>query len=165
MHVTWAHLRKKRTGLQLYTKVEEEKGTQTLETASQLLMRALDHQGDVVKKFETASRLNRHNEALEDLVKRRRQDYKAMPSLETASQIQRYYRRSINDFQDDVYKFPKTGVRVQVPSDMAWLDYDEHVDSLNTMDNEVGVTSPKSTTQTLPSFEEYTSPVTYPEEV
>ncbi|GKD09815.1 hypothetical protein Tco_1189500 [Tanacetum coccineum] len=56
-------------------------------------------------------------------------------------------------------------VRVQVPRCMAWLDYDEHVDSLSTMDNEVGVTSPESTTQTLPSFEEYTPPVTYPEEV
>nr|GEW99801.1 hypothetical protein [Tanacetum cinerariifolium] len=48
---------------------------------------------------------------------------------------------------------------------MAWLDYDEHVDSLSTMDNEIGVTSPESTTQTLPSFEEYTPPATYPEEV
>nr|GEV87034.1 RNA-directed DNA polymerase, eukaryota [Tanacetum cinerariifolium] len=37
--------------------------------------------------------------------------------------------------------------------------------SLSTMDNEVGVTSLESTIQTLPSFEEYTSPVTYPEEV
>ncbi|GJR69502.1 hypothetical protein Tco_0015567 [Tanacetum coccineum] len=35
IHVTWAHLGKKRTRLQLYTKVEEEKSTQTLETASQ----------------------------------------------------------------------------------------------------------------------------------
>ncbi|GJV27990.1 hypothetical protein Tco_1384438 [Tanacetum coccineum] len=33
------------------------------------------------------------------------------------------------------------------------------------MDNEVGVISPESTTQTLPSFEEYTSPVTYLKEV
>ncbi|GJU51121.1 hypothetical protein Tco_1220676 [Tanacetum coccineum] len=56
-------------------------------------------------------------------------------------------------------------VRVLVPRCMAWFDYDEHVDSLSTMDNEVGVTSPKSTTQTLPSFEEYTPPVTYLEEV
>ncbi|GJT66745.1 hypothetical protein Tco_1018225 [Tanacetum coccineum] len=56
-------------------------------------------------------------------------------------------------------------VRVHVPRCMAWLDYDEHVDSLSTMDNEVGVTSPESTTQTLPLFEEYTPPVTYPEEV
>ncbi|GKB08820.1 hypothetical protein Tco_0837132 [Tanacetum coccineum] len=56
-------------------------------------------------------------------------------------------------------------VRVQVPKCMAWLDYDEHVDSLSTMDNEVEVTSPESTTQTLPSFEEYTPPVTYLEEV
>ncbi|GKE43911.1 hypothetical protein Tco_1471195 [Tanacetum coccineum] len=56
-------------------------------------------------------------------------------------------------------------VRVQVPRCMAWLDYDEHVDSLSMMDNEVGDTSPKNNTQTLPSFEEYTPPVTYPEEV
>nr|GEW59108.1 hypothetical protein [Tanacetum cinerariifolium] len=48
---------------------------------------------------------------------------------------------------------------------MAWLDYDEHVDSLSTMNSEVEVTSPKSTTQTLPSFEEYTPLVAYPKEV
>ncbi|GJX98492.1 hypothetical protein Tco_0355511 [Tanacetum coccineum] len=48
---------------------------------------------------------------------------------------------------------------------MAWLDYDKHVDILSTMDNKVGVTSPKSTIQTLPSFKEYTLPVTYLEEV
>ncbi|GJZ28384.1 hypothetical protein Tco_0573031 [Tanacetum coccineum] len=56
-------------------------------------------------------------------------------------------------------------VRVQVPRCMAWLDYDEHVDSLSTMDNKVGVTSLESTTQTLPLSEECTPPVTYPEEV
>nr|GEU49300.1 hypothetical protein [Tanacetum cinerariifolium] len=55
-------------------------------------------------------------------------------------------------------------VRVQVPRCMTWLDYDEHVDSLSTMDNELGVIIPKSTTQTLPSFEEYTPLVTYLEE-
>nr|GEY66283.1 ribonuclease H-like domain-containing protein [Tanacetum cinerariifolium] len=33
------------------------------------------------------------------------------------------------------------------------------------MDNNVGVTSPKSTIETLLSFEEYIPPVTYPEEV
>ncbi|GJX70140.1 hypothetical protein Tco_0307311 [Tanacetum coccineum] len=48
---------------------------------------------------------------------------------------------------------------------MAWLDYDKNVDSLSTMDNKEGVTSLESTTQTLPSFEEYTPPVTYPKEV
>nr|GEX95695.1 ribonuclease H-like domain-containing protein [Tanacetum cinerariifolium] len=48
---------------------------------------------------------------------------------------------------------------------VSWLDYDEQVDSLSTIDNEVGVTSPESTTQTLSSFKEYTLPVTYPEEV
>nr|GEU69876.1 reverse transcriptase domain-containing protein [Tanacetum cinerariifolium] len=41
----------------------------------------------------------------------------------------------------------------------------KHVEILSTMDNEVGVTSPESTIQTQPSFEEYTPPVTYPEEV
>ncbi|GJT82713.1 hypothetical protein Tco_1057055 [Tanacetum coccineum] len=46
-------------------------------------------------------------------------------------------------------------IRVHVPRCMALLDYDEHADSLSTMDNEVRVTSPESTTQTLPSFEEY----------
>nr|GEX70471.1 hypothetical protein [Tanacetum cinerariifolium] len=33
------------------------------------------------------------------------------------------------------------------------------------MDNEIGVTIPESTTQTLPSFKEYTPLVTYPKEV
>nr|GEX07563.1 hypothetical protein [Tanacetum cinerariifolium] len=56
-------------------------------------------------------------------------------------------------------------VRVQVPRCMEWLNYDEHVDSLSMINNEVGVTGPKSTTQTLPSFSEYTLPVTYLEEV
>ncbi|GJT53935.1 hypothetical protein Tco_0988989 [Tanacetum coccineum] len=56
-------------------------------------------------------------------------------------------------------------VRVQVPRCMAWLNYDKHVDSLSTMDNKVGITSPESTIQTLPSIEEYTPPVTYPGEV
>ncbi|GJY10039.1 hypothetical protein Tco_0378224 [Tanacetum coccineum] len=66
--------------------------------------------------------------------------------------------------EGDLRKFSDIGAWVQVPRCMAWLDYDEHVDSLSTMDNEVGVTSPESTTQTLPSFEEYTPPMTYPEE-
>ncbi|GJZ32060.1 hypothetical protein Tco_0577496 [Tanacetum coccineum] len=56
-------------------------------------------------------------------------------------------------------------VRVHVPRCMAWLNYDEYVDSLSTFDNKVGVTSPESTIQTLPSFKEYTPLVTYPEEV
>ncbi|GJU38486.1 hypothetical protein Tco_1191443 [Tanacetum coccineum] len=72
--------------------------------------------------------------------------------------------------EGDLRKFSDIGawddmVMVKVPRYMTWLDYDEHVDSLSIMDNEVGVTSPKSTTQTLPLFKEYTPPVTYPEEV
>ncbi|GJU58311.1 hypothetical protein Tco_1236077 [Tanacetum coccineum] len=79
-HVTWAHLGKKWMRLQLYTKVKEEKSTQTLETVSQSLVMASDHQSDGVRKIKTASGLNRHSETLEDSVKRRRQDYKAMSS-------------------------------------------------------------------------------------
>ncbi|GJV72979.1 hypothetical protein Tco_1492974 [Tanacetum coccineum] len=72
--------------------------------------------------------------------------------------------------EEDLRKFSDIGawddmVRVQVPRWMAWLDYDEHVDSQSMMDNEVGVTSPESTTQTLSLFEEYTPLVTYPKEV
>ncbi|GJR56570.1 hypothetical protein Tco_1407091 [Tanacetum coccineum] len=67
--------------------------------------------------------------------------------------------------EGDLRKFSDIGSWVHVPRYMACLDYDKHVYSLGTMDNEVGVTSPESTTQTLPSFEEYTSLVTYPEEV
>nr|GEY12567.1 hypothetical protein [Tanacetum cinerariifolium] len=55
--------------------------------------------------------------------------------------------------EGDLRKFSDIGAWVQVPRCMAWLDYDEHVDSLSTMDNEVGVTNPKSTTQTLLSRE------------
>ncbi|GKD56365.1 hypothetical protein Tco_1289752, partial [Tanacetum coccineum] len=67
--------------------------------------------------------------------------------------------------EGDLRKFSDIGAWVQAPRCMTWLDYDEHVDSLSTMDNEVGVTSPESTIQTLSSFEEYTPSVTYPKEV
>ncbi|GJZ97032.1 hypothetical protein Tco_0669366 [Tanacetum coccineum] len=69
------------------------------------------------------------------------------------------------DVEGDLRKFSDIGGWVQAPRCMEWLDYDEHADRLSIMDNEVGVTSPESTTQTLPLFEEYTPPVTYPEEV
>nr|GFA37073.1 retrovirus-related Pol polyprotein from transposon TNT 1-94 [Tanacetum cinerariifolium] len=58
---------KKRTRLQLYTKDEEEKGTQTLETASKLLVTLSEHLRHGIRKFETTPGLNRHSEALEDL--------------------------------------------------------------------------------------------------
>ncbi|GJT49698.1 hypothetical protein Tco_0975855 [Tanacetum coccineum] len=67
--------------------------------------------------------------------------------------------------EGDLRKFSNIGAWVQVPRCIAWLDYDEHVDSLSMMDNEVGITSPESTIQTLLSFEEYTPPVTYLKEV
>ncbi|GJZ53757.1 hypothetical protein Tco_0608642 [Tanacetum coccineum] len=52
---------------------------------------------------------------------------------------------------------------------MSWLGstdaYDEPIGSLGMMDKEVGNASLQSTLQILPSFEEYTPPVTYLEEV
>nr|GEX46605.1 hypothetical protein [Tanacetum cinerariifolium] len=75
------------------------------------------------------------------------------------------HRYTLSSLMDMACRMSESVMRVQVPRCMAWLDYNEHVDSLSMMDNEVGVTSPESTTQTLPLFEEYTPPMTYPEEV
>ncbi|GKF42946.1 hypothetical protein Tco_0126288, partial [Tanacetum coccineum] len=51
IHVTWAHLEKKRTRLQLYTKSLEQIRIQTVETASRLLVTTSDHIRDGVRKF------------------------------------------------------------------------------------------------------------------
>ncbi|GKE25271.1 hypothetical protein Tco_1436783 [Tanacetum coccineum] len=60
-------------------------------------------------------------------------------------------------------------VMVRMPRCMSFLGStdacDKHIGSLGMMNNEVGNTSPQSTPQILPSFEEYTLPLTYPEEV
>ncbi|GJU78610.1 hypothetical protein Tco_1275680 [Tanacetum coccineum] len=54
-------------------------------------------------------------------------------------------------------------VRVKIPKCMPWLDaYDEPIGDLDTMKDEVDNPNPQSTPQVLPSFEEYTPPVTYP---
>ncbi|GJU75519.1 hypothetical protein Tco_1272589 [Tanacetum coccineum] len=58
---------------------------------------------------------------------------------------------------------------VKIPRCMAWLGstnkYDGTIGSLGMMENEGVNTSPQDTSQILPSLEEYTPPVTYPEEV
>nr|GEU62711.1 hypothetical protein [Tanacetum cinerariifolium] len=60
-------------------------------------------------------------------------------------------------------------VRVKIPRCMSWLvstnAFYEPIGDLGMMDNEVGNTSPQSTQQILPSFEEYTPSLTYPKEV
>nr|GEY69987.1 hypothetical protein [Tanacetum cinerariifolium] len=60
-------------------------------------------------------------------------------------------------------------VMVKMPRCMSFIDftnaYDKPIGSLGMINNEVGNPSPQSTPQVLPSFEEYTPPVTYPEEV
>ncbi|GJR80735.1 hypothetical protein Tco_0151520 [Tanacetum coccineum] len=53
---------------------------------------------------------------------------------------------------------------VKIPKCMEWL-YDEPIGDLDMMEHKVDNPSPQSTLQVLPSFEEYTPPVTYPEEV
>ncbi|GJS11909.1 hypothetical protein Tco_0368705 [Tanacetum coccineum] len=60
-------------------------------------------------------------------------------------------------------------VRVKMPSRMPFLGYtnvyDNPIGNLDKMGDEVENPSPQSTPQVLPSFEEYTSPVTYSKEV
>ncbi|GKD59523.1 hypothetical protein Tco_1297032 [Tanacetum coccineum] len=57
-------------------------------------------------------------------------------------------------------------VMVKIPKCMSWLDaYDELIFDLDMMEDEAENLSPQSTPQVLPSFEVYTPPVTYPEEV
>nr|GEY68401.1 hypothetical protein [Tanacetum cinerariifolium] len=84
---------KKQTRLQLYTKDEEEKGTQTLETASKLLVTLSEHLRDGIRKFETAPGLNRHSEALEDL-EELEEELVEMPRSQT---IGYYLKHEINE--------------------------------------------------------------------
>ncbi|GKD30144.1 hypothetical protein Tco_1240922, partial [Tanacetum coccineum] len=66
IYVACAHLEKKRTRLQLYTKIVEEYGSQWLETASQFHATTSGRKSDDVKIFMTASERNQLNETLED---------------------------------------------------------------------------------------------------
>ncbi|GJU79932.1 hypothetical protein Tco_1282297 [Tanacetum coccineum] len=54
-------------------------------------------------------------------------------------------------------------VRVMIPKCMSWLD--AFYEPIGYMEDKVDNPSPQSTPQVLPSFEVYTPPVTYPEEV
>ncbi|GJS40141.1 hypothetical protein Tco_0565184 [Tanacetum coccineum] len=58
---------------------------------------------------------------------------------------------------------------IKIPSCMSFLGctnaYDEPIGNLGKMGDEVQNPSPQSIPQVLPSFEAYTPPVTYPEEV
>ncbi|GJX63902.1 hypothetical protein Tco_0296802 [Tanacetum coccineum] len=57
-------------------------------------------------------------------------------------------------------------VRVKIPKFMSWLDaYDKSIGDLDMIKDKVDNPSPQSTPQVLLSFEVYTSPVTYLEEV
>ncbi|GJX93010.1 hypothetical protein Tco_0347596 [Tanacetum coccineum] len=56
-------------------------------------------------------------------------------------------------------------VMVKMPKCMSWLAYDEPIGDLNMMEDTVDNSSPKCNPQVLPSFEVYTPPMTYPEEV
>ncbi|GJS39576.1 hypothetical protein Tco_0564619 [Tanacetum coccineum] len=59
IHVTWAHLEKKRTRLRLYTKSIEEIIIQTVETASPTLATTSELDQDSVRSITTASECSR----------------------------------------------------------------------------------------------------------
>ncbi|GJX42965.1 hypothetical protein Tco_0259641 [Tanacetum coccineum] len=112
LHVTWAHLEKKRTRLRTNTKTLEDLCSQSLETASQAIHDAVTtHQVTASQHFMTASARTDSNADLED----------------------------------------STYDGVEMHRNIAW----DKVENLN----------PQSTPQVLPSFEEYTPSVTYPEKV
>ncbi|GJX26708.1 gag-pol polyprotein [Tanacetum coccineum] len=98
-------------------------------------------------------------------------DIGAWYAIEDYAQYYKKYSNPTSAISDETIANPNAQivrddmVRVQVPRCMVWLDYDELVECLSMIDNEVGVTSPENTTQTLSSFEEYTPPVTHPKEV
>ncbi|GJZ98586.1 hypothetical protein Tco_0671039 [Tanacetum coccineum] len=68
IHVTWAHLKKKRTRLQLYTKfLEEIVQKESGDGVTSIKQRRQDIQGDGVMDLATASGRSRLNVALEYL--------------------------------------------------------------------------------------------------
>ncbi|GJZ59941.1 hypothetical protein Tco_0615757 [Tanacetum coccineum] len=79
IHLTWAHLEKKRTRLRTYTKSLEDLCIQCIETAS-IKRRRRDLSGDGVRNLATASGRDRLKEDLESSMWRRSQDFKATPS-------------------------------------------------------------------------------------
>ncbi|GKD46530.1 hypothetical protein Tco_1271175 [Tanacetum coccineum] len=56
-------------------------------------------------------------------------------------------------------------VMVKMLKCMSWLAYDEPIGDLDLMEDKVDNPSPQCSPQVLPSFEVYTPPMTYPEEV
>ncbi|GKB48152.1 hypothetical protein Tco_0898905 [Tanacetum coccineum] len=64
IHVTWAHLEKKRTRLRLYTKNHEELFTQTVDAVATIKRRRQDLNGDGVRNLATASGRGRLKENL-----------------------------------------------------------------------------------------------------
>ncbi|GJU73771.1 hypothetical protein Tco_1265176 [Tanacetum coccineum] len=88
IHMTWAHLEKKRTRLRTYTNIAQE-----------FLLRRW----------------------------RRRHRLHVTPSQRFPRRRHKISRR----LEGDLRKFSDIGAWVHVPRCMAWLDYDEHVDSLS----------------------------------
>nr|GEX26398.1 reverse transcriptase domain-containing protein [Tanacetum cinerariifolium] len=94
----------------------------------------------------------------------------ALPTLKAETRVLRIILEILPEHPSDTYVFTvKMEILLELTLSKLLVGIEKeavkHVDSLSTMDNEVGVTSLESTIQTLPSFEEYTPPVNYPEEV
>ncbi|GJY77923.1 hypothetical protein Tco_0483724 [Tanacetum coccineum] len=124
LHVTWAHLEKKRTRLQTNTKTLEDLYSQSLETASQAIHDAVTtHQVTESQHSMTASARTDSNATLS-----------CRFSYAQAKRL-----------------FGNEDVWVEMHRGITW--------------DKVENSDPQSTPQVLPSFEEYTPPVTCPKEV
>ncbi|GJW59441.1 retrovirus-related pol polyprotein from transposon TNT 1-94, partial [Tanacetum coccineum] len=93
-------------------------------------------------------------------IKRRRRD----PSGDGVRDLVTVSGRS--RLNEDLESSTNEVVRVKIPSCMSWLDaYDEPLGDLDIMEDKVENQSPQITLHVLRSFEVYTPPMTYPEEV
>ncbi|GJS75691.1 hypothetical protein Tco_0725572 [Tanacetum coccineum] len=138
LHVTWAHLEKKQTRLQTNTKTLEDLCSQSLETASQAIYDA------VITHPVTTSHISRRPwEAIENFAQCQK-EWDNPPNI--------IYEQEVANLKAQAKRlFGNEDVWVEMHKNIAW----DKVENPN----------PQSTPQVLPLFEEYTPPVTYPEEV
>ncbi|GJY80689.1 hypothetical protein Tco_0493440 [Tanacetum coccineum] len=139
LHVTLAHLEKKRTRLRTYTNITQDNVISSWRRR---------HQYNVTPSQRRPRR--RHG------ISRRRQSTRPRPlsrifSTMTVSRLKRDAVTAIFLYAQAKILFGNENVWVEMHRGIAW--------------DKVENSDPQSTPQFLPSFEEYTLPVTYPEEV
>ncbi|GJW26369.1 hypothetical protein Tco_0040180 [Tanacetum coccineum] len=165
IHVTWAHLEKKRTRLRLYTKSLKKLCIQSVETASRV-------SSDGVRMFEvTKSEIYPKidiNYAASGNLKRLSTE-EAWETIEDYAQCDKQCKNPTSTTFDQTIANLKAQlienemVRVMIPKCMIWLDaYDKPIGD---MEDKVDNLSSQDTPQVLLSFEVCTPHVTYLEEV